>query len=303
MNPVDFDRSILAEETRRAWQTAVAVSALLAMGEIGYAIVELPVVGVHPMVDLRGAHVALSLGVLLVLLKRRALVTFRECVMWFFVVSLPLLPIMWVAEQHLARAGAPWSPFAGFKFVVFPAALMTPGPLYFAGLLTLTIGLEAVVAYYALNLSHNPWASPGEPGATIVFTLIACGLIVYRAQVRRAEREVARVRAEADAFERLATMFLALRDGAGTPLQTLEVGIQLLREPGGDRVATSKRMVRALDELREIHRLFANCEEYVRRKSGVTSFDARATLEELEREFRDQSAPRRRPFFRWRSSV
>jgi hypothetical protein len=97
-------------------------------------------------------------------------------------------------------------------------------------------------------------------------------------------------------------MFLALRDGAGTPLQTLEVGIELLRSEGGDLEGTSKRMHRALEELREIHRLFANCEEYVRRKSGVTSFDAHATLERLERDFRERAEPTRRPFFGWRSS-
>ena len=89
---------------------------------------------------------------------------------------------------------------------------------------------------------------------------------------------------------------------SGTPLQTLEVGIQLLENEVGDRKATSARMLRALDELRAIHRMFASCEDYVRRKSGVTSFDAHATLEELERDYRERAAPKRRAFFHWRSS-
>jgi len=284
--------SVDVEETRRAWQTAVAVTMMLVVGQIGYAIIELPVVGVHPMVDLRVAHVVLSLVVFFVLLDRRATITHRGCVGAYLLVALPLLPIMWVAEQQLARAGAPWAPFAGFKFVVFPAALMTPGPLYLAAGLTLALGVEAVVAYYALDLASNPWASPGEPGATVVFTLIASGLVVYRAQVRRAERDAARMRAEAEAFERIATLFLAVRDGTGTPLQTLAVGIELMGRDDVDREATRQRMLRALEELREIHRLFSSCEDYVRRKRHVTSFDARATLEELEREYSGRPTPR-----------
>jgi hypothetical protein len=294
MNPDDLGRSIDAAETRRAWQTAVAVSALLVAGEIGYGIVELPIVGVHPMLDVRGAHVVLALFVLFMLIERRDRITYRECIGWYLAASLPLLPVMWIAEQHLARAGVPWAPFAGFKFVVFPAAMMTPGPLYLAAGLTAALGIEAVVAYFVLGIRGNPWASPGEPGATIVFTLIACGLIIYRAQTRRAEREAARLRAEADAFERLATMVLAVRDGAGTPLQTLAVGLDLLRRIESDRPATIARMNRALEELREIHRLFISCEEYVRRRSNVASLDAHATLQELENGFRDSSSGRQR---------
>lgn len=306
MNASDLDRDIEAAESRRAWQTAVTVCVLLIVGQTGYAIVEAPIVGVHPMVDLRLSHVALVLAVLLLLLQRRAVASHHECVTWFLVATLPLLPIMWIAELQLSRAGAPWGPFAGFKFVVFPAALLTPGPLYVATLLTLAIGGEAVAAYYVMDLSHNKWASPGEPGATIVFTSIALCTILYRAAIRRAERDAARVRAEADAFERFATMFLALRDGAGTPLQTLEVGIELLRMKKADPIATTDRMMRALAELRDIHRLVISCEDYVRKRSGVASLDARATLEALEREFRDfreRPPPRARPLFRRRSSA
>ncbi len=284
--PESLDPRVQREEARWNWQMAMTAAVLLAAGQAGYALLEVPIVGVHPMVDLRMAHVLLNMVVVGLLWQRRDRPTTPFVVAAYFVVALPLLPIMWIAEVKRAAAGLPWTPFTGFKFVLLPAALMTPGPLYLALGLTAAIGIEAVIEYFVMDFAANPMAAPGEPAQTVVFTLVACGTIYYRLRTHRTELAAARVRAEAAAFQRLATLFLALRDGTGTPLQTLEIGTALLRDGMGDCTATVARMQRAIEQLRDIQRSVAHCEELVQKTSNVASFDARATLASLEEDYR-----------------
>lgn len=243
-----------AMDAREAWQLALVGCFGTAFGEIGYALIDARVLQDPLLVTLRVLHVGVCvlIGSALFLSTRfeRAVTSVGA----YFAATLPLLPIMWIAESVTASKHIPWTPFSGLKVVLFPAALFTPGPVWAPAVFVTALTGEAVLEFYVLDFGRNPFASRGEPFTTIVFGVIALGIVLYRAHAHAVEREMARLRAERDASRRFLRMITALRDRANTPLQTLEIAIALLHRAPADQ-ALLRRMEHAAARLREINRI------------------------------------------------
>ena len=108
-----------------------------------------------------------------------------------------------------------------------------------------------------------------------MFTVV---LYVIGRRVSAVERAAERARTEARALERLAREQLALRDLANTPLQTLEIVVELLRRQHPEARELSDRMERSLVRLRELSRAIS-VHPGVRWGPREESFDPLAVLE------------------------
>src|SRR5689334_21875229 len=109
--------------------------------------------------------------------------------------------------------------------IVLILAAMTPEPLWLGLVLIAGFTVEGAVQTMLLGFAKVP----AEPVMTIVIALAAAWLHVQRVRRLRADRQVATVEAEMKAVERLAATLLAIRDLAHTPLQILEMDLEILR--------------------------------------------------------------------------
>ncbi|HSP80246.1 MAG TPA: hypothetical protein VLQ93_17065 [Myxococcaceae bacterium] len=267
---------------------------LVALAELAYAFIDYQVYrGSWFLPVLRALHSAWALLLLGLLLGRRHRLTRAGLDAAFAGAVLPFLPLFALAEQAMAASGVTWVPMTGHRLVMLAIGVLAPTRLRLGGGLIGAFALEVLVLWYGLALGERLPDIPWEPWVTLIYGGVALTLLVYRVRSHRMEVRLRQARAEAEALERLARLFLVVRDAANTPLQTLELSLAVLRRrsPGSEpTMASMERAVRRLRGL--IHRL-SGADPLLVWREGEESFDAEAILRLLEGELARELERRR----------
>jgi len=270
------------EQRARAWWGAVFATAMTLLGELAYVFIDWRV---HPgdlaLPTLRALHVLEAVGLLGLLVTRRGTAPPELSAGIFTAVTLPYLIIFAVAEVAMAALGHPWMPLTGHRLLMLGIGLLAPTGLRLGLGLIGAFALEAVLLWYGLGLNERldmPW----EPWITLVWCGTGCGLLVFRVRTQRIEQRLQKARAEAESLERVARLFLAMRDAANTPLQSLEVGVSLLQQRSPENAALLVTMERALARLRSLTVRMAIADPLVDWDSDEESIDAEEVLRNLE---------------------
>jgi hypothetical protein len=236
---------------RTARRQTLAAAGLALGGDVVGALIVYHLVGWDAGEAFRAAHAVIAVAVLLVLLRRPSLS--RPIVLGcFLLLVVPVLPllIVWTLGVPESRV---MEPFIAQKMVIIGIALLTPESAVWGIVLTAIVVAEAV-GLSALRLAGG---RAGEPSVTIFYGLFAVGLLLHRASERRLAARLVRMSAEAAALERIAEDSMTVRDQLNTPLQTLEIGLALLRRrAAGDSANLIERLQSSVDRLKELsHRL------------------------------------------------
>jgi hypothetical protein len=260
---------------RLAWRNVTVAAALIAVAQLAFVAIDLWVHGVTTLLPLRMGHAALATALLTYLLVRRGQPATTAATVAFAAIATPLLLIFWVSEVEMARSGLLWAPLVGMKLSFLGIALLTPGPLWLGAGLIGALAAESVALWVTLDFASHPGAAAaGEPWVTVVFGLVAAVLLVWRDRHRHLIQEYTRARTEAVALERLAQQYLAMRDLANTPLQTLKLGLTLLERDSPDSAPLLARMRRAVEGLGQLTALLTRYEEHLRWSGGDADSDA-----------------------------
>ena len=158
-------------------------------------------------------------------------------------------------------------------------ALLTP---------EIAVGLASIAAYAGSAIVQWMLFAPslratlarGEPMATCIFAGFAVVILVVSARRFALERRIVEQQHEAAALEELARAFLAVRDFANTPLQTIESATAVARMLHPEARTQLEQIQRALDKLRTLNQLLSRHEEHLRWHKGDESFDATSRLED-----------------------
>lgn len=287
--PPSWTSGLLADEQAAEWRQVLIGLVLVAFAELLLAAVDLVHFGAGFLVNLRLGHSGLALLLASWLLLRRRTPSPTLTIGAALAAVLPFFYVLWVSEVltalTLERA---YSPFYGHRLLIIAVALLMPGPLWISAVLIVAFGLHAMALWTDLGLVDRPMlVAAGEPWFTVLYMVFGMGLLLYRAHHRVMAREYARARAEAEALERLARLFLAVRDGANTPLQTLESNAELLGRRHSESRSSVERMKRSVARLRELMESLASYEAWLRWQRGEESFDPSQVL----RGGRDESRP------------
>jgi hypothetical protein len=219
-----------------------------------------------------------ALGSLLLLLAARRLSAKASTVVLLLNVIVTLLADT-IINLALARSSARFEPFIGNKEVAFAIAIIAPVsmPMNYAvlaacALLPLLDYFFLIPAQYRRNImSPEPWTS-------IMYAVIAVAILRGRVKELEAERAAARALKEKEDAEELARKFLALRDMANTPLQTIAFACALLKK----NPSVAETLVAALqgsyDNLKELSEILSAYEAAVHFGFEQISFDPRAVL-------------------------
>lgn len=272
------------EQRARAWWGAFFATFLTLLGEMAYIFIDWQV---HPgnlvLPTLRALHVLAAVGLLALLFARRSTSSLRLSARVFTAVTLPYLVIFVVAEVAMAASGRMWQPLTGHRLLMLGLGLLAPMGPELGVCLVGAFALEAVLLWYGLGLNTRlqmPW----EPWITLVWGGTACGLLAFRVRTQRIEQHLRKARAETESLEQVARLLLAMRDAANTPLQSLEVGVSLLRQrsPGPDNDALLATMERALTRLRSLTQRMSVADPLLSWDSHEESIDAEEVLQGLE---------------------
>jgi hypothetical protein len=188
----------------------------------------------------------------------------RRSLVAFALAPLPLLPMFWYATLERNARDLPLELFFRHNMLSLIYALLTPPAvgvaLIMIGLFTAqNLALFLLVPQSAAAMQTTRF----QPWTTLLVGVCAAGIALYRARRQRAEVQLIVAREQASALTRLARSFLAVRDLANTPLQTLEISLSLLasRYPVADDL--TERMGRSLRRMRELNRILST------RTSGI----------------------------------
>jgi hypothetical protein len=198
----------------------------------------------------------------------------------FVAINVAMSVVFWISDNHLAVEVRDWQPFRPYQIGVLLVAVLAPSPVW--------AGVSSILVFTVVPLVHLALFSPATrahlpanvPWVMMAYGISAMTMLIYRLRHLAAERALVRASTEAAALHRLARSFLALRDLANTPLQTLALGLRLLRErengneyPGPPTDVVLDRMRRALERLRESHRLLSGYDSHLRWDAADESFD------------------------------
>jgi hypothetical protein len=207
---------------RTARRQTLAAAAISLGGNVVGAIISYSMAGWDAGDTFRCAHAALAAAILLFLVLRPQ-APMRVVMASFVALIAPVLPLMIVwtlatPEAHVIE------PFIAQKMVLVGVALLTPESATLGLVLTGIVVAEAV----ALSMLRLAGGRAGEPWVTLFYAMFAVGLLLHRASERRLAMQLVRMTAEARALEQIARESLDVRDRLNSPLQTLELGLELL---------------------------------------------------------------------------
>jgi hypothetical protein len=270
------------EHPARAWWSAICASGLTALAEVAYIFIDeqtFPAPLLLPV--LRALHALLALGLLGVLLALRDRPRLALGVGTFVAVVVPYLGIFAVAEGAMAASGQVWMPLTGHRLLMVGIGLVAPTGLALGSALVGALALESVLLWYGLGL-HARLGMPWEPWVTLVWGVVACGLLAFRVRTQRIEAQLFQARTEAESLERLARLLLVLRDATNTPLQSLELSISLLAGRVPQEAALLATVERALAKLRALTQRMAVADPLLDWQTQGESFDVDTVLRSLE---------------------
>jgi hypothetical protein len=177
----------------------------------------------------------------------------------FALVVLPFLVTFSISDSALAagaRHGVQWEMFFGLRLWLFVIAALSPSlPRWLAPALFVTGCAEGVALWFILDLgAPGAGTAPREPWVSLSSVLLAAVLYRYRGHQARLEREAAVARTESLMLRTTNDAFLAVKDMANTPLQSLEIALALLdeRHPSDPVIHGARRSAARLRELARV---------------------------------------------------
>ena len=259
---------------RHAWWGTVLACSLSTLG----LAVEIAV-GRGALPHWRGLLVgAGTLGAVLtgILIGRRKLTTVATASLFFAIDVVIVLAVVWVLNPA-TPGGRSWSLLQADRLAVLGVAMLAP---------SVWVGISSILGFMAVAGARYLMAAAatrgnfltGEPGIILLYGVFASALLIHRVRRLAIEREILQVHAEAALAERLAQAFLAVRDFANTPIQTIAISVEVLRARCPELAPTLDRIARSVGRLTELAQLLRAYESHLTWMPGDVSFDPSARI-------------------------
>lgn len=194
--------------------------------------------------------------------------------------QVPFAVFAWSADAGRAAEGGYWVPYEANKMAALAIAMVAP-PVLPIGLLAIALYSGSALLHHALlPASARAHMAVGEPWSTLGYTVIGLVIFVIRHRGRRAHDEVVRLRAEEALREKAAGVFVAVRDLANSPLQTLDVSVHLLATSADPNVVRASEWIsRSVARLRRLNSLLDDAAVDALREDNDVSLDSAQRLE------------------------
>jgi len=243
-----------------AWFGAMIAALFNALGML----LELGMVRGVPGVSATPAAMSALFAVLLltVLFIRRKTPSVTWASVIYLLNSASVITVLLLSNLQFAELETHWVPFQASKLGCLIAALVAPG---------FWVGVVNIMAYTVTALLQLEFFFPPEIKAQLmdeIWPILAFGLggllaLAYRFRRAQLEQEVAWIQAENFALRRLARAFLNIQDRMNTPLQVIELSVELLRQSKEPSQPILGRIDSSLQSLREINSVLVEHEKQI----------------------------------------
>jgi hypothetical protein len=238
------------------WYSSVVASALMAVAQLATLEIDRHILG-RPFFVLRLPYLFVALAYLIVLLHQREKLGFQAIRLMLVALTLSAFPYIWVSQAAFANSQNPWIPFYGFQITALAVAIFRYGNgVRFNVFLLAAITIESAAFWWRFQLGSEPLlARSGYIWSVLLTGLCAATLLIARYQYERTLRRFIELEARAATAEMTARAFLTVRDRANSPLQTLEIGLALLKRQQPES-AISDALLSALKKLVDLLETF-----------------------------------------------
>jgi hypothetical protein len=193
-----------------------------------------------------------GLMILAVLFIRRKTPSVRWASVLYLLNTASVVTVFALSDLQFAVSEKHWVPFQASKLGCLIAAMVAPG---------FWVGLSGILAYTVSALLQLEIFFPPEMKAQLAdefwpilaFCLGGVLALAYRFRRAQLEQELAWLQAQNFALRRLANAFLNIRDLMNTPLQVIELSVDVLRHSYEPSRTTLERIDRSVQSLREIN--------------------------------------------------
>jgi hypothetical protein len=247
-----WDKRLRAE----IWYSCVATSVLMAVAQLVTLEIDRHILG-RPFFALRLPYLFVALGCLIVLLRQRKKMRVQALQLTIIGLTLAAFPNIWLTHAAFAHSQNPWIPFYGFQVTALVLAMLRYGSgVRWNVVLLAALTVEAAAAWWCFHLgSERLLLQSGYIWDILLTWLCVAILLTARYRYERTLREFVELEARAVTAEKTARMFLSLRDRANSPLQTLEIGLALLKRRQPES-AVLNPVLNALSRLIDLHQIF-----------------------------------------------
>lgn len=188
-----------------------------------------------------------------------------------------------LADWMSALSPVRFAAFEGFKAVALAVATLAPfRPAVCYGVVA-ACAVTPVVIYAVMPAPMRANLPVEVPWTTLVYPLLAAGILMYRVRALRFERDMLRAQAEREQFERFVKVSLAYRDLVNSPLQTIELLCAMLRRAHPESKEVLDRLGSSTSRLKGMGEMLSRTEHQVVWTSKEEAFDAAQVIEEYQR--------------------
>jgi hypothetical protein len=244
---------------RDAWLGAIVAALFNALGMLLELVIVKSTPGISPKPAAISALIALMLLVVLFIWRKTPSVKWASIV--YSVTTVSVVTVLLLSNVQFAVSEKHWVPFQASKLGCLIAAVLAPG--FWVGLLSiLAYCLSALLQFqFFFPPEIRTQVDAGEPWPILAFGLAGVLALVYRFRRAQLEQEVAQIHAQNFAIRELANAFLSIRDLMNTPLQVIEVAVELLRNSNKPAKSILDHIERSVQSLREINSMLAQHEK------------------------------------------
>jgi hypothetical protein len=243
-----------------AWAGAATAALFNALGMA----IEIVIARRTPGVAAKPAAISgvVALILLIVLVLKRRTPSVKWATIAYLVTTVSVISVLINTSLRFAVSQRNWVPFQENKLGCLAAALVAP---------EFWAGLASILAYclsgvLQLEFSFPPdvktRAAP-EPWPLLAFGLAGVLALIYRFHRAHLSQELLRIQAQNAAIRRLAGVFLDIRDRMNTPLQVIELSVDVLRNSRQPTDQILDRIDRSVESLKNINTMLVEHEKEI----------------------------------------
>ncbi len=252
-----------------AWFAATIAALFNVLGML----LEVALIRTIPGISPRPAVISAFVGLILLLtlfIRRKTPSLPWASVIYSLNTASVITTLLWTNLQF-AVLERNWVPFQASKLGCLVAAILAP---------EFVVGLLSILAYSLSALLQFAFFFPpelkarvaaAEPWPILAFGLAGVLVLIYRFRQAQLEQEVARIQAQNFAIRELTNAFFNIRDLMNTPLQVIELSLNVLRNSNQTPPTILDRIDRSLQNLRKINALLVQHEKEIDSHAKIPS--------------------------------
>lgn len=195
----------------------------------------------------------------------------RNVVGIFFISFVILITIsILMNQQHFVENFDVFEPYFVAKLLAISIALSAPPKLWVGWMSLFIVGLAPVIQYYSWPPFYRSQLGAQEPTMTIAFVIVAAVLYINRLRTLTLLKKEVIATEKLTFIQRLGGLMVGLQHLNNTPLQTMEISLELMREKCPECLSIIESMDRSYHSIVRVNKLLATGSQSVSQNSAST---------------------------------